>query len=152
MRLAHFVPTKHSRICGDHFISLDYYPSSRMLLKTSVPSVDFLQHLQKIVTERRQLQRKTQHIKGETVNEEPSFLKNVKLSPSKVEFKNFIQKQKKEIKILKWKVRRQQRKIDSLSGLLKDLKERIPVDQNTVVKLNNIFSGIYTGYGNEPDT
>ena len=141
MRLADFVPTKHSRICGDHLISLNYYPSSRMLLKTSVPSVDFLQHLQKIVTERRRLKRKTQHIEGQTLNEGPSFLKNIKLSPSKAAFKNFIQKQKKEIKILKQKVRRQQRKIDSLSGLLKDLKEKTPIDQNNVLKLNNIFSG-----------
>ena len=39
-------------------------------------------------------------------------------------------------------MRRQQRKIDSLPGLLKDLKESIPIDQNTVVKLNSNFPGI----------
>ena len=26
MRREDFVPTKHSRICGDHFTSSDYYP------------------------------------------------------------------------------------------------------------------------------
>ena len=49
-RHEHFVPTKPSRICDDHFISSDYYPSSRMLF-------DLPQHLQKIVTEQRCLKR-----------------------------------------------------------------------------------------------
>ena len=42
------------------------------------------------------------------------------LSPSKIELQDFIQRQKKEIKTIKQKVRRQQRKIDSLSGLLEE--------------------------------
>ena len=47
------------------------------------------------------------------------------LSPSKIELQDFIQRQKKEIKTIKQKVRRQQRKIDSLSGLLEDHLYRI---------------------------
>ena len=69
MRPEDFVPANHSRIC---LISLDYYPSSRMLSKIFQPSVDFLQHLQKVVTEWRQLKRKTPYIL-KTVNEGPSF-------------------------------------------------------------------------------
>ena len=77
-----------------------------MLLKTFVRSIfDFPQHLEKVVTERRQLKRKSPHIEGETVNEGPSSLKYFGLSPSKAELKD-IQKQKKEIKTLKQKVRR----------------------------------------------
>ena len=83
-----FVPANHSRICGGHVISLDYYPSSRMLSKTFQPSVDFLQHLQKVVTEWRQLKRKTPYIL-KTVNEGPSFLKNIKLSPIKSRIQGF---------------------------------------------------------------
>lgn len=45
MKREDFVTTKHSRICGNRFISLDYYPPSRTLLKTSVSFVDFLQHV-----------------------------------------------------------------------------------------------------------
>ena len=33
-----FVPTKHFRIYGDYITSSDYYPSSCLLLKTSIPS------------------------------------------------------------------------------------------------------------------
>ena len=46
------------------------------------------------------------------------------------------------MKTLKQEVGRQQRKIDSLSGLLKDLKERTLIDQNTTAKFNDHFSGI----------
>lgn len=89
-----FRPTKHSRICGGHFILLDYYPSSCMLRKTSVPSVfDFSQHLQKFVTEMRQLRRKAPHIEHiKTVKKKPLFLKNIKVSPSKADIKDFIEK------------------------------------------------------------
>ena len=58
-----FVPTKHSRIYGDHITSSDYYPSSCMLLKTSIPSgCDFPQGLEMVVTERKQLKKKSPHI------------------------------------------------------------------------------------------
>ena len=112
MRRVDFIPTKQSRISGDYFISSAYYPSSRMMLKTSVPSVfDFPQHLQKIVSERRQLKKNPPHIEGETVNKGQYFLNNVKLSPSKAELKVFIQEQKKEIRQRQRKIRYQQRKM-----------------------------------------
>ena len=38
MTFEEFVPTKHSRIYGDYITSSDYYPSSCLLLKTSIPS------------------------------------------------------------------------------------------------------------------
>ena len=77
--------------CGDHFISSDYYPSSHMLLRTSVLFIfDFPQHLQKVVTESRQLKRKAPHLEDETVNEGTSFWKNIKFSPSKAELQDFI--------------------------------------------------------------
>ena len=68
MRRADFQPGKHSRICDDHFISLDYYyPLSCRPLKTSVPSAfDFFQHLHKVVTEQKLLKRKAVHIEGKT--------------------------------------------------------------------------------------
>ena len=60
-----FVPTKHSRIYGDHITPSDYQ-SSCMLLKTSTPSgFNFPQHLEMVVTERRQLKRKSPHIEGD---------------------------------------------------------------------------------------
>ena len=143
IRCKGFLLTEYSRICGDHNTLLDYYLSSCMPLKTSVPSsFNFPQHLEKVVTERRQLERKSLPIVGENMNEGPSSLKNFKLSPSKAELKDFMQKQRKEIKTLKQKVRRQQRKIDSLSDLLKDWKKRTVMDQKTEVKLNSNFSGI----------
>ena len=85
-----FRPTKHSGICGDHFILLDYYPSSCMFRKTSVPSVfDFSQHLQKFVTELRQLKRKAPHIELETVKKKPSFKKIYQTFFIKSRYKRF---------------------------------------------------------------
>ena len=101
-----FIPTKHSRICVDHFVLSYYYPSSSILLNTVF---DFPQHLQKVATERnknKKIKRVTPYIEGEIVNERPSFLRNIKLSPEKAESKDFIGKQKKETKTLKLKVRR----------------------------------------------
>ena len=61
-----FVPTKHSRIYGDHITSPDNYPSSCMLLKTLIPSgFDLPQLLEKVVTARRQLKRKSPHVEGD---------------------------------------------------------------------------------------
>lgn len=146
MRHEVFITTNHSRICEDYFISLEYYPSSRMLSKTSPPpAFDFPQYLQKD-EERRQLKRKAPYIEGQTVNKEPSFLKGTKLSPPKAELKDFIQEQRKGIKTPKQKVKWQQRKIDSLSGLLEDLKERTLIDQNYFFKIEQCFVGFYNGY------
>ena len=144
MKREEFVPTKHSRICGDHFVTSDYYPSSRMLLKTSVPSVfQFPQHLQKVVIERRLLKRKAPHAEDKTaihVDEGPSVVKNMKLSPSKDELKDRIKKQNKEIKTLKQKVRRQRKKIDS--SVITDMKDKALIDDKTFLKLNDSFSGV----------
>ena len=61
-----FVPTKHSQIYGDHITSSDYYRSSCMLLKISIPfGFDFPQHLEMAVTEHRQLKKKSPHIEGD---------------------------------------------------------------------------------------
>ena len=65
MTCEEFVPTKHSRVYDDHITSSDYYPSSCMLLKTSIPSgFDSPKHLEMVVTER-QLKRKGLHIEGD---------------------------------------------------------------------------------------
>ena len=88
IRCKSFLLTEYSRICGDRNTLLDYYLPSCMPLKTSVPSsFNFPQYLQKFVTERRQLERKSPHIVGETMNEGPSSLENFKLSPSKTELR-----------------------------------------------------------------
>ena len=54
MRRDDFLPTQHSRICGQHFLPTDYYyPGSPMLQKTAVPTLfNFPVHLQKDVTKR----------------------------------------------------------------------------------------------------
>ena len=62
--------------------------------------------------------------------------------PSKEELKSILQKQKKEIKTLKKKVKRKEEKICSLTGLIKDLNEKTLIDQKTVIKLNEHFSGL----------
>ena len=60
-----FVPTKFSRIYGHHITSLDYCLSC-MLLKISISfDFDFPQHLEVVVTDRRQLKRKNPHIEGD---------------------------------------------------------------------------------------
>ena len=92
-----FVPTKHSRIYGDHITSSDYDPLSCMLLKTSIPSgFDLLQHLEQVVTPRRQLKGKA-HILKETVNEGPSSSKYFKLSLTKAKL-NDIQNRRRKSK------------------------------------------------------
>ena len=73
------------------------------------------------------------------------------LSPSKIELQDFIQRQKKEIKTIKQKVRRQQRKIDSLSGLLEEyhiLSHILNVIQDTfyqylcITYVDNFLTGV----------
>ena len=90
-----FIPKKHSRIYGDRISSSDYYPSSCMLLKTSIPSgFDFPQHLEMVVTKRRQGKA---HILKETVNERPSSSKYSKLPPTKAELKDIQNRRRKSI-------------------------------------------------------
>ena len=50
LRRPGFTPTIHSRICSLHFLPEDYFPFSKSLLSTSVPSVfpEYPTHLQKI--------------------------------------------------------------------------------------------------------
>ena len=48
-----FTPLKGTKICSEHFLPSDYYPSSIELRKNSVSSVfDFPDHLRKQVNER----------------------------------------------------------------------------------------------------
>ena len=68
--------------------------------------------------------------------------KKAKASPSKEELKMKISEQKKKIKILQQKVRRHETKINSLSSIVDDLKEKCLVDQSTALKLNESFSGL----------
>ena len=73
-------------IPGDHFKTSDYFPFSRELLKTSVPSVfGSPSHLQKVKSERRPLKRKVIKHDDDTSRLTPSTSKSIKLSPSKEE-------------------------------------------------------------------
>ena len=53
------------------------------------------------------------------------------VSPSKEDLKNVIKDHKKKIKSLQQKVRRKETKINSMSSLLDDLKEKSLIDQRT---------------------
>ena len=64
------------------------------------------------------------------------------VSPSKEDLKNVIKDHKKKIKTLQQKVKRKETKINSLSSLLDDLKEKSLIDQRTALKLNENFSGL----------
>ena len=98
---------------------------------------DFPSHLQKVISERRPLKRKViEHDNDDTSPLTPSTSKSIKHSPTKEELKSIIQKQNKEIKTLKKKVKRKVEKICSLTGLIKDLNEKTLIDQKTVIKLN----------------
>ena len=80
---------------------------------------DFPSHLQKVISERRPLKRKViEHDDGTSPLLTPSTSKSIKLSPSKEELNSIIQKQNKEIKTLKKKVKRKEKKICSLTGLI----------------------------------
>ena len=139
-------PTVYSRICGTHFLSSDYYPGSRELLKTSVPSVfDFPEHLQKSKPiERRELKRTLEPVEdlvdaAEDIMTKP---KKIKTSPSKEDLKAIINDQKRKVKALQQKVRRKETKITCLSSVVEDLKNKSLIDDRTAIKLDEKFSGL----------
>ena len=107
-----FTQTKHSRICGKHFLPSHYYPFSRMLLPTAVPSIfDFPAHLQKQSTDRRPLKRTAAVVEeNQPKIEDAHPSKKVALSPSKDSLKCIIEEQKRKIKVLQQKVRRKEAK------------------------------------------
>ena len=137
-----FKPTTASRICGDHFITSDYHPGSRELKKSAVPSVfQFPEHLQKPeLTPRRPPLKRNMTTPSSSVD--LSVAKKSKVSPSKDELKKIIEKQKSEIKTLKQKIRRKEKKITCLSGVLSDLKEKSLINQSTASLLEKKFSGL----------
>ena len=73
MKRENFTPTKSSKICGDRFLLSDYYPGSRELRKTAVPSIfNFPDHLQKPVkTPRRPLLKRNLSFISPEANEKP---------------------------------------------------------------------------------
>ena len=76
------------------------------------------------------------------LDEKPIPEKKNKQSPSKDELKDIINKQKQEIKILKQKVRRREKKIDSLSSVIDDLKEKLIINDSTATLFESKFSGL----------
>ena len=137
-----FKPTTASQICGDHFITSDYHPGSRELKKSAVPSVfQFPEHLQTTeLTPRRPPSKRNMTTPSSSVD--LSVAKKSKVSPSKDELKKIIEKQKFEIKTLKQKIRRKEKKITCLSGVLSDLKEKSLINQSTASLLEEKFSGL----------
>ena len=71
-----------------------------------------------------------------------SVAKKSKVSPSKDELKKIIEKQKSEIKTLKQTIRRKEKKITCLSGVLSDLKEKSLINQSTASLLEEKLSGL----------
>ena len=118
MRRENFVPTQNIQgfvvIISKHLMTTHFLPFSPKLLKPPVPSVfDFPSHLQKVISERRPLKRKVVEHDDDTSPLTPSTSKSIKLSPSKEELKSIIQKQNKEVKTLKKKVKRKEENICS---------------------------------------
>ena len=125
MRHVDFIPTKQSRISGDYFISSAYYPSSRMMLKTSVPSVfDFPQHLRKVVSERRQLKKNPAYWRGDC-EWRTIFFKQCQTFTIKSRIKSFYSRTEEGNKAAAKKDKISAKKDDSLSGLLIDFKKKI---------------------------
>lgn len=104
MKREDFIPKKHSRICGRHFLPSAYYPFSRMLLPTAIPYTivfNFPTHLQqKPIIERRPLKRIEPPAPTlNKIQEEPPS-KKVKLPPSEKGLMSIIEEQEKKIKTL----------------------------------------------------
>ena len=63
-------------------------------------------------------------------------------SPTKEEQKGKIIEQKRDIKILQQKLRRKDKRVEKMSKLISDLKERNLVNKDTACIINESFSGL----------
>ena len=153
MRREDFKPTIHSRICGKHFKSSDYYSYSRELLKSAIPSVfNFPAHLQKPKKERRLIKRtfseSTCSSTSSSTNIENKKKRTIEFpkSPTEDDLKEQLIEQelklKSKIKVLKQKVRRKERKLKNMSEMVEALKEKKLLSNDASSKIENAFSGL----------
>ena len=146
-KLAGFKPTKSDHLCSDHFTKEDYVFSNSSRLKPgAVPSVfNFPAHLTKDVPKKRK--NPCDHYKqplSTTKQSDPTppSPKKPKGSPSKEELKKLIAEQKTKIKTLQQKLRRRDKKIETQSQFISDLKAKNLIDDDIANILDENFSGL----------
>lgn len=154
MRRENWSPTKHSRICSEHFIPSDYAgPGMNVphLKESAVPSVfqGFPARLQKQAPKPRERKQRTFEVPNvEPLQKEeeppvqleldseapPSKKLKIKASPKTLHLR-------KKIKVLNQKVRRRNQKICSLQELIKVLKNKGLLEHNPSNIIENHFDG-----------
>ena len=132
-----FVPSNASFICSDHFAKEDYlFSNSKKLKPNSIPSkFNFPVHLQPSGTKRKAPLPRYSPLSSP---QSPSFAEplsppstpRIPKSPSKEELKAKIADQQKKIKTLQQKVRRKEKKVSSLKGLINDLNSKQLINSN----------------------
>ena len=145
-----FTPLKGTKICSEHFLPSDYYPSSRELRKNSVSSVfDFPDHLRKQVNERvpwkrlsaNEIQYDPEHYALPPGS--PQLCKKSKhSSPTKEGLKEKLENQQKEIKSLQQQIRRKNKKVETLSEIVRDLRDKKLLSDDSSKNLEQYFSGL----------
>ena len=145
-----FTPLKGTKICSEHFLPSDYYPSSRELRNSSVPSVlDFPDHLGKQVNERVPSKR----LSANEIQYDPEdyalpqgssqLCKKAKpSSPTKEGLKEKLENRQKKIKSLQ-QIRRKNKKVETRSEIVRDLRDKKLLSSDDSSKnLEQYFSGL----------
>ena len=132
-----FVATEHTRICEDHFTSDDYlFTDSKHLKPGAIPSVF---SFPKASCHPTSSKRKAPKVRSIIPEKKRKIDVNVapppKSSPSKEELK-------KKIKILQQKVRRKEKKIHTVQGLIDDMAKKKLLENDISNTLKETFSGL----------
>ena len=155
LRREKFTPTKHSDLCCDHFCPTDYVSNSNAdsnarLKPDAVPSI--FNFPKRLITSKKERKPPTkrqppvkkkidqlssqQQLDPDVESPKPPAKKQKKIpSPQKI-------KLRRKIKTLKQKLRRREKKIETLNDILRDLKNKnlLSEDIGKIIKQN--FSGI----------
>ena len=142
-RWENFEPKKHDRICRNHFTPEDFYfADSKKPKPDAVPSIfefpgqSFSRSPSNIGTKRKLPA-------SRSIPSSPKKLPKISVPPISIKRKSPTKDElRRKIKTLQQKVRRKEKKIENLKGLLDDLVKRQLLSEDVSSNLEKSFSGL----------